>query len=174
MTIRPLDFWVPLCQKVAYLVSPSRILNFDRSKHVCLWFWCWASSIVILKGPVNQTSTLRMRRVEVHFIEDFQVRTNALKANATSITWLPGGASREQICAETISCFKSLSDCHNPQKLYLPECAGSHPNRALNGIQQTFQIFGIRIISSCRRSQCHGLLSCPFVCLLHSVIHRNS
>ena len=41
-------------------------------------------------------------------MKDFKVRTNALKTNRKSITWLPGSASREQICTETIT-FKVFS-----------------------------------------------------------------
>ena len=66
------------------------------------WFWYWASRIVSLMGLLKQMSTLRMRRGEEHFLEDFKVRTNALKTNRKSITLLPGGASRQQILAETI------------------------------------------------------------------------
>ena len=53
-----------------------------------------------------------------------------------SIIWLPGGASREQMWAETIS-LKSLSDCQNPQTCDFPDCAGSNANRALTWIQKT-------------------------------------
>ena len=42
------------------------------------------------------------------FMKDFKVRTNALKTNRKSITWLPGSASREQMCTETIT-FKVFS-----------------------------------------------------------------
>ena len=48
-------------------------------------------------------STLRMRRVEEAVYEGFQGAANVLKTNGKSITWLPGGASREQISPETIS-----------------------------------------------------------------------